>query len=145
MRWRRRLRQRFQAFQRERKVRAALGGDEGVNLVDDDGVDGAQSLGGLRGEQQVERLGRGDENVGGMAGEACALALRRVAGADADGGLVEGDAHAAGHVGHAGERRAQVALHVDGQGLERRDVEDAAALLLWRACPWEPGCPEHAA
>jgi hypothetical protein len=44
-------------------------------------------------------------------------------------GLVKGDAHAAGHVGDAGERRAQVALDIDGQGLERRDVDDAAACL----------------
>ncbi len=110
-------------------MRAALGGDEGVDLVDDDGVDGAQGVGGLRGEQQIERLGRGDEDFGGLAGEAGALPLRRVSGADADGGLAEIDAHAAGHVGHAGQGRAEVALHVDGEGFERRDVDDAATLL----------------
>ena len=85
-------------------MRAALGGDQGVNLIDDDRIDGAQGVGGLRGEQQVERLRRGDENLGRMAGEARALPLRRVASADADGGLAEFDAHAPGHVGHAGKR-----------------------------------------
>ena len=111
-----------------------------MNLVDDDRVDGAQRLGGLRGEQQVERLGRGDEDLGGMAGKARALPLRRVAGANADGRLAEGDAHAAGHVGHAGQRRAQVALHVDGESLEGRNVDDAAALLpvRWKRMEHEP-------
>ena len=130
MRWMAAPGQRLQALQRERQVSAALGGNEGVNLVDDDRVDGAQSLGGLRGEQQVERLGRGDENLGGMAGKAGALPLRRVAGANADGRFAEGNAHAAGHVGHAGQGRAQIALHVDGQSLEGRNVDDAAAFAL---------------
>ena len=35
-----------------------------------------------------------------------------------------------GDVRDAGERRAQVALDVDGERLERRDVEHAAALRL---------------
>ena len=111
---------------------AALGGDEGVNLVDDDGVDGAQGVGGLRGEQQVERLRGGDEDVGWMACEPGAFPLRRVAGADADERIVEGHALAAGHVGDPSERRTQVALHVNSEGLEWRDVDDAAALLLLR-------------
>ena len=35
----------LQALQRERQMRAALGGHEGVNLIDDDGFDRAQQLG----------------------------------------------------------------------------------------------------
>ena len=85
-------------------MRAALGGNERVDLVDDDGVDRAQGGRGFRGEQQVERFGRGDEDFGGMALEEGALFLRGVSGADADLGLVEGDALTAGHVGDAGER-----------------------------------------
>ena len=109
---------------------AALGGNQGMDLVDDDGVDGAERVGGLGSEQQVERLGSGDEDFGGLAAEAGALALGGVAGADADERLVERDAAAAGHVGDAGEGRAQVALHVDGEGLEGRNIDDAAALFL---------------
>ncbi len=37
----------FEALERERHVRAALGGDEGVDLVDDDGLDGAEGFAGL--------------------------------------------------------------------------------------------------
>ena len=42
-------------------------------------------------------------------------------------GIVTGNALRVRGVGDAGERRAQVALDVDGERLERRDVEDAAA------------------
>ena len=120
--------QRLQPLQGQGKVRAALGGNQRVNLVDDDGVDGAQRLGGLRGEHQIERLRRGDENLGRMPRKARALALRRVAGAHADLRIVERDAHAARHVGDAGQRRAQIALHVDCQRLQRRNVNDTATL-----------------
>ncbi len=116
----------FEALQREGEVSSALGGNEGVDLVDDDGVDGAEGVGSLGGEQEVERLGGGDEDVGGLAAEACALALWGVSGADADERLVERDAAAAGHVGDAGERRTQVALDINGEGLEGGDVDDAA-------------------
>ena len=88
----------------------------------------------LRGEQQVEGFGGGDEDFGGSRAEAGALLLRGVAGADADLGVVDGDAHAAGHVGDAGERGAQVAFDVDGEGFERGDVDDAAALALRGRC-----------
>ena len=38
--------------------------------------------------------------------------------------IVERHAHAPRHVGDAGQRRAQVALHVHGQRLQRRDIDD---------------------
>ena len=95
-------------------MRAALGGDERVDFVDDDGVDGAQGCGGLGGEEQIERLGRGDEDVGRMAGEAGALCCGVSPVRTLISGYVEGDALAARHVGDAGERRAQVAFDVDG-------------------------------
>ena len=37
-------------------MRAALGGHQRMNFVDDDRVHCAQRFGGLRGQQQVERL-----------------------------------------------------------------------------------------
>ncbi len=103
MRCRGLLGQGLKALEGERQVGSALGGDEGVNLVDDDGIDGAQCLGCLRGQQQVERLRGGDENVGWVACEPGALPLRRVAGPDADRRIVERHALAAGHVGDPGE------------------------------------------
>ena len=54
---RRPLADRFEALEREREVRAALVACDGVDLVDDDGLDGAEELASLRaGDEQVERL-----------------------------------------------------------------------------------------
>jgi hypothetical protein len=45
-------------------VGAAFVVGDGVDLVDDDGADAAEVLAGLAcGEEDVERLGRGDEDV----------------------------------------------------------------------------------
>ena len=78
-------------------------------------------------QHQVERFGGRDENVGGMAAETGAFALGRITGADTDEGLVKWNASAAGHVGYTGERRAEVALHIDGESFEGRHVNDLAA------------------
>src|ERR1043166_4975374 len=54
----------FQALQRQREVAAALVARQGVNLVYDHGPDAAQHLAGaLRREDEVERLGRGHEDM----------------------------------------------------------------------------------
>ena len=81
---RRRVGDRLEAFEREHEVRAALGRRERVDLVDDHGLDAAQDLARLRREHQVERLGRGDQDVGRGAHELLALLGGRVAGAHRD-------------------------------------------------------------
>ncbi len=118
----------LQALQREEQVGASLGGDQRVDLVDDHRLDGGEHGARRRGEQEVERLGRGDEDVRRRPGEARPLARRRVARAHRDRGHAEGDAARCGHRSDAGERRAQVLLHVGRQRLERGDVEHPAAL-----------------
>ena len=80
----------FEPLEGERQVRAPLGGGQRVDLVDDHRLDVAQGLAGRRGEHEVERLGRGDEQVGRVAHELAALVGRGVARAHADGGRVEG-------------------------------------------------------
>ncbi len=50
----------------------------------------------LRGEQKVDRFRSGDQDVGGVAGEAGALGGGGVTRADGDGGFVELDAGGAG-------------------------------------------------
>ena len=75
----------------------------------------------LRGEHQVQRLGRRDEDVRRRAAHRRALALRRVAGADRR--RVRSAADPA-------QRRAQVALDVVGQRLERRDVDEARVRVV---------------
>ena len=121
--------QRLQPLERQRQVRAALAGHERVDLVDDHRVDRRQPLARVRREQQEQRLGRGDQDVGRRrAGTARARspACRRC-GWRSPAWSTATPARR-GDVGDAGERRAQVALDVHGQRLERRDVEHAAAL-----------------
>ena len=88
----------------------------------------AQRLAGVRGQQQVERLGRRDQDVGRLAQEARAFArpaCRRCGWRPP--ACERRRPRPPRDCGDAGERRAQVALDVDRQRLERRDVEDAAA------------------
>ena len=66
---------------------------------------------------------------GGRVDEGAALGGRGVAGADAHLDLGFGQAEADGFLADAGQGAAEVALHVHGEGLERGDVQDAAALL----------------
>ena len=116
-------------LEREHEVRAALARRQRVDLVDDDGVDRRQDRARLRREQQIERLGRGDEDVARRARELPPLLLGRVAGADADADRAQPRAERLGGARDAGQRRAQVALDVVGERLERRDVQDAHARL----------------
>ncbi len=55
--------QRVEAFQAEREVRAAFGAGHGVHLVHDHCFHRAQRLAGLAGQDQKQRLGRGDEHI----------------------------------------------------------------------------------
>ncbi len=128
-----RVGERLEPFQREHQVRAALRGCERVDLVDDDGLHAPQRLARLGGEHEVERFGRGDEDVGRVADELLAFLARRVAGAHGDGRWRERLAETLGREGDARKRGAQVLLDVEGERAQRRDVEDAAALLLGRS------------
>ena len=117
-----------EALERERQVRAALGRRDGVHLVDDHGLDAGEDLPRARGEHQVEALGRRDEDVGRRAQHAPALLRRRVARAHGDARSRQVDARRGSGRADARERRAQVALDVVVERLERRDVEHAQAL-----------------
>ncbi len=113
----------------EREVGAPLGGGQGVDLVDDHGLHTAEVLPGRRREHQVERLGRGDEQVGRVAQHAAALVGGGVAGAHAHDRRVERLAQALGGEADAGQRRPQVLLDVDRQGPQRGDVDQPGAVL----------------
>ena len=68
--------------QREGEVAASPVAGDGVDLVDDHGADAPQVLAAaLGGDQQVERLRRGDQDVRRLAHHRLPLALRRVAAA----------------------------------------------------------------
>ena len=127
-RWTSRSTQADEPLDAERQVRAALRPGDGVHLVQDQRLDRAEDLAPARGEQQEERLGRGDQDVRRLAEHLSALLLRRVAGADGDGQLAA----------EPGERPAQVALDVVVQRLQRRDVEQAQALARALVQPVDP-------
>ena len=111
----------LQPLQRQRQMGAALGGGDGVDLVHDHRLDGAQHVARRRGQHQVQRLRGGDQDVGRIAPDGGPLALRGVAAAERDGGQArERD---------PGQRRAQVALDVVVERLQRRDVQHPGAAL----------------
>jgi hypothetical protein len=78
------LQQLVEPLQREGQVGAALRARDRVHLVEDHGGDAPQRLPRSRGEQQEQRLGRGDEHIGRGTGELAPLVGRGVAGAHAD-------------------------------------------------------------
>ena len=93
MRWQRRVsrpRDRRQpprgARAREKEVRSALARGDRVDLVDDDRVDRREDLARVRREQEVERLGRRDEDVRRARIIVARSSAGRVAGAHRDGG-----------------------------------------------------------
>ncbi len=116
-------------LQRHGEMGAALGAGDSVHLVEDDGLDPPQHLPGLRGEEEIERLGCRDQDVGRRAHHLAALALVGVAGAHTDR---ESRAEAR-------ERRPQVALDVVVERLQGRDIEEPQPLAGTRVEPVDAG------
>jgi hypothetical protein len=114
----------LEALEGQREVGAALGPDQRVDLVHDHRLDRGEGLAGSGGENEVEGLRRGDQDVGGLPRHAGPLVGGRVPGADRHLGDVGRLLALARDPGDALDRRAQVALHVHGQGLEGGDVDD---------------------
>ena len=106
----------LEALERQGEVGAALGLGDGVDLVDDHRLGAGEDLAGARGEHQVERLGRGDQDVGRRFPHRPPFRLARVAGPQADGDVGADPA----------QRGPQVALDVVGERLQRRDVDELA-------------------
>jgi hypothetical protein len=108
-------------------VGAALVARDGVHLVHDDGLDPAQGLPGLRGEQQEQRFRCGDEDVRRLGGQLPAFLGGGVAGAHRDRDVRLVQAEPVRGVRDPGQRSAQVPLDVHGQRLERGDIEHPGA------------------
>ncbi len=93
---------------------ATLAGGEGVDLVDDDGLERFEQEHAVGvAEQQAQRFRRGQEHVGRPGALACLAIGRRVAGAGFDRDRQP----------HILDRAEQIAPHIHRQRLERRDVE----------------------
>ncbi len=115
-----RARQCFQALQRERQMRAAFVAGKRVNFIDNCRPDASQHFASAgAGQQDVERLGGGDEDVRRFAQHCRAIALRRIAGTNQDADLREVRIKLRQFV----QRTLQVLLNVIAQCPQRRDVE----------------------
>jgi hypothetical protein len=100
--------------QRQREQVAALAGGKGVDLVDDDGrKTGEQGEAVLVAQKQAQRFRRGQQDLRRPHPLARLAVGGRVAGARLDPDRQR----------HLGDRRQEVALHVDRERLQRRDVE----------------------
>src|SRR5205823_3995395 len=75
---------RLQTLQQKRQKDAAFVWAQRVDLVHDAMRDVPQRLAGLRRQQQVQRFGRRDQHVRGLASQALAFGGRGVARADGD-------------------------------------------------------------
>ena len=125
--------QRVEPLERQRQVRAPLGPRHGVDLVDDDRLDPAQRLPRLRGEQQEQRLRRGDQDVRRPRRELAPFLGRGVPGAHRHAGCPARAARAAAAaclIPVSGD--AQVPLDVHGERLERRHVQHPACAASGR-------------
>ena len=118
------LEHRVESLEGDGQVGTALGAGHRVHLVHDHRVHPGQRPAGPRGEHQVQGLGRGDEDLRGILHQAATLGRRGVPGAHAHPDVRDVLPGAAGGLRDADQRRAQVALHVHAEGLERGDVED---------------------
>ena len=116
-------------LQRQGQMSAALGAGQRVHLVDDHGLHVPEDVPGRRGEHQEQRFRSGDQDVRRPADDLASVPGRGVARAhaDADGRRRLTQTHSG--LGDAGEGGPQVALDIDGQRLERGDVEHPTALL----------------
>ena len=117
-------------LQAERQVRSPARIDHRVNLVHDHRAHGAEHRpAARRGQEQVKRLRRGDEDVRGRAQHRGAARGGRVAGAyrgtDADGG----QPRVHGALADGGERLLEVLVDIRAERLEGRDVEDPHLVL----------------
>ncbi len=108
----------LEPLEREREMGPTLVARHGVDLVDDHGADRLQQLASARaGEEHVERLGRGDENVRWLAQDRGALLRRRIARAHRRAEVRQREALRLGLGAQAGERLLEVAAHVVGESL----------------------------
>ena len=103
--------------------------EHSVDLVHDHGAHGAQHLAAsCRREQQVERLGRGDQDMRRGLEHRRSLGGRRVARADRRRDPGHAEPHLLRQPADLAPRLGQVPVDVGAQRLERGDVEDPGLL-----------------
>ena len=114
----------IESFEGQRQVSAAPSLDHGMDLVDDDGARGPQHVAAaLGGKEQVQRLGRGDQNVRRGPKHRGPLGGRRIAGAHRGRDVGRPKALGFRQAADLPARLGQILVDVRAQGLERGDVQ----------------------
>ena len=127
---RRAMSQSFQPFERNCEMRAALVVGDRVDFVHDDGFDIAQNRAAFFGGQQnVERLRRGHQNVRRPLQHGAPLVHQRVAGAHRSANLRHQQAALARHLQDFAQRDFEIFLDVVAQRLQRRDIQNFGAVV----------------
>ena len=130
-------------LERQEQVRAALAGDQRMDLIDDHGFDRAQQLARLGGQKQVERLRGRDQDIARRARETACV---RRPGYRPTGPRPQARDGGCRRVRRAPRYRRSApagSFDVHAEGLQRRDVEQAQAVGFHRLRlehqPIEPG------
>ena len=109
-------------------MRPAFGAGDGMDLVHDDGAHRGQDAPRLGGEDQIQRFGRGDQDVRRVRGDGPPLLRRGVAAARGYADRRRVETHGLALGGDARQRRFQIARHIHAQRLQRRDIQHLDAL-----------------
>ncbi len=119
------VRQQFKAFERDGQVGAAFVVGDSVNFVDDDGLDVTENVAAaVGGQQDVERLGRGDQDVRRTLQHLAPLFHQGVAGANGGANLRHQVAAFTGQREDFAEWDLEVLLNVVAQRLQWRNIEN---------------------
>ncbi len=126
---RRAVRQQVEPLKRNREVRAALVIGDRMDFVDDDGLDMAKDdAAAVGGEQDIQRLGRGDQDVRRALQHLAALFGQRVASAHGGANFRHQIAALGSQRKNLAQRAVKIFLDVVAQRLQWRDVEDFGAV-----------------
>ncbi len=127
---RRSIGQRFQSLQRKRQMCAALVIGDGVDFVNDNGFNIAQNrTTSLSGQQNVERLRRGDQNVRWPLQHGPPFVHERVAGADRCANLRHQQSTVARHLQNLAQRPFEILLDIVAQRFQRRHIQNFGAVF----------------
>jgi hypothetical protein len=107
-------------------MRAAPGADDGVDLVDDHGPHASQHLtAAFGGQEKVQRLRRGDQNVWRRSQHRRAFRGARVAGADGGRNPRRAQPGVLRRLADSSSGLGKILVDVGAECLQRRDVQDA--------------------
>ena len=105
-------------------MRPALIASDGMDLIDNNGCGAGQCLPtAFGGQQNIQRLGRGDQDMRWPAHHRLPFTSRRIAGAHRGANLGELQTLSCRALQNLAQRLLQVFLNIVAESLERRDID----------------------